>query len=139
MLNPILMDGVLHVTRLPHVNVTLNSLTVEPSFWGQVARYVSNTNDPRITALRSLAGGRDGTYNWQPRGPHRVLIRRGPHGQQLVIPPEGGLRQLLMEEAHAAGHFGSAKLYNLLCARVFWPRMRQDVTNFVKTCAICQV
>ena len=36
-------------------------------------------------------------------------------GLQLVIPPEGGLRRLLVEELHCAYHFGVSKTIALLC------------------------
>ena len=63
-----------------------------------------------MAELREKAQGLDGAIRWAVRGEHRVLERTGPHGTQLIIPPEGRLRQLLMEEVHkGAGHLGAKR------------------------------
>ena len=47
----------------------------------------------------------------------------------------------LMKEAHDSlftNHQGIEATSNLLCNKVFWPRMRLDLKDFVKSCALCQ-
>ena len=47
-----------------------------------------------------------------------------------------------MEELHCSpvgGHFGSKTLLALLLQRVWWPRMREHVSQFVAGCPVCQV
>ncbi len=90
-----------------------------------------------MRALCEKAGGIDGMFRWVNRSGHRVLERTSPAGKQLVVPPEGGLRRLLLEEIHAAGHFGSKRTQALLAQRVFWPNMASDVTQYVRECEVC--
>ena len=68
---------------------------------------------------------------------HRVLQRSAPSGKQLVIPPEGGLRQLLMDNVHSPNHFGVKHTLALLQSHVFWPCMGNDVAAFVRGCEFC--
>ena len=82
------------------------SLTVEPTFLGSVAEHTRTTTDVGMRALLERAGSIDGTYRFVSLAGHRVLERSGPHGRQLVVPPKGGLRELLLQDVHASGHFG---------------------------------
>ena len=59
--------------------------------------------------LRERTEGNDPAFRWVVRAGHRVMERVGPHGTQLVVPPGGGLRQLLLDEVHGAGHMGVAR------------------------------
>lgn len=55
-----------------------------------------------------------------------------------VVPKE--LRKNIIEENHCpptCGHAGIYKTYDRLCQRYYWPKMKQDVTNFVRKCEIC--
>jgi hypothetical protein len=47
-------------------------------------------------------------------------------------------RQKLMEQEHAAGHFGGDALFKKLWSRdVYWPSMKADCTEFVSSCMQC--
>ncbi len=91
-----------------------------------------------FVALRERAEGIDGSFRWVVHAGHRVLERVGPHGSQLVVPPGGGLRQLLIEDVHAAGHLGVARMTALLYSRVYWPSLRADISKYVRQCEVCQ-
>lgn len=57
---------------------------------------------------------------------------------KLVVPKEE--RNSLMVEAHeppTSGHLGVYKTYSRLAQHYYWPKMRRDVSNFVKKCVPC--
>jgi transposase InsO family protein len=49
-----------------------------------------------------------------------------------------GQRTGLLEMAHDRVHLGRERVYDLLKRRVFWPQLRRDVEDFVRTCSQCQ-
>ena len=56
---------------------------------------------------------------------------------QVVLPEK--LRQSVLKVAHnESGHAGVRKTYNRLLRLFFWPRMKRDVSAFIKTCHTCQ-
>jgi hypothetical protein len=61
--------------------------------------------------------------------------------QQLYIPSDQDLRQLILREYHdsnLAGHLGMDKTYECLARNYWWPTMRNDVREYVRTCPSCQ-
>ena len=58
---------------------------------------------------------------------------------RLVIPDDKTLRNQLLHEAHdTRGHFGKFKTHAALTRDVFWPGMRKDVNDYVRSCDTCQ-
>ena len=58
----------------------------------------------------------------------------------LVVPKAGGLRNFLLEELHSShysGHMGIRKTIQALQARVWWPKLPEDVKKFVRGCSVC--
>lgn len=56
--------------------------------------------------------------------------------------PQCSFRNKLLSEAHDAplsGHLGRDKTYQRLRRIVYWPRMTDDVSEYCKTCEVCQV
>ena len=115
----------------------LLSLAVEPTFLGSLAEHTRTTDDPAFVSLRNRAGSIDGTYRMVNVSGFRVLERTSPAGKQLVIPPGSGLRHLLLQDVHSAGHFGFKRTLQLLQQRVFWPKMAASVHAFVRACEVC--
>ena len=58
---------------------------------------------------------------------------------QVVVPVK--LRELVLETSHSdvAGHMGVRKTYNRILRHFFWPRLKRDVSDFIKTCHTCQL
>lgn len=57
---------------------------------------------------------------------------------KLVVPKEN--RSSVIHAIHCvptSGHPGVFKTYKKICERYFWPKMRSDVSCFVKKCKIC--
>ena len=66
-----------------------------------------------------------------------LLRRRG----RIYVPPEASVRQELLKMHHdhpLAGHFGAERTSELLSRSYWWREVKQDVAEYVKTCAICQ-
>ena len=56
--------------------------------------------------------------------------------------PSSKLRQELLKETHDtkwAGHLGEERTLALLVRSFHWPKMKEDVQAYVKTCHVCQV
>lgn len=62
-------------------------------------------------------------------------------GNQLYIPADDSIRTTLLREAHdspVSGHLGITKTLDLLSRLYFWPKMQQDVREYVNSCRSCQ-
>ncbi|XP_055721489.1 uncharacterized protein LOC129813225 [Salvelinus fontinalis] len=58
---------------------------------------------------------------------------------QVVVPVK--LRELVLTTSHndVAGHMGVGKTYHRILRHFFWPRLKRDVSDFIKTCHTCQL
>ncbi|XP_055788765.1 uncharacterized protein LOC129861392 [Salvelinus fontinalis] len=58
---------------------------------------------------------------------------------QVVVPVK--LRELVLTTSHngVAGHMGVRKTYHRILRHFFWPRLKRDVSDFIKTCHTCQL
>jgi hypothetical protein len=66
-----------------------------------------------------------------------LLIYNG----KLVIGDNGELKQHLLQSLHSSalgGHSGERATYQRIKLHFYWPKLKQHVTEFVKTCAVCQ-
>jgi transposase InsO family protein len=62
-------------------------------------------------------------------------------GDQIAVPRDQSLRTRIIREHHNpawAGHKGIAKTYDLVNRQFHWLAMRQDVTDYVLSCDVCQ-
>ena len=62
-------------------------------------------------------------------------------GGKLYV-PSSKLRRELQKETHDtkwAGHPGDERTLALLARSFHWPKMKEDVQTYVKTCHVCQV
>jgi hypothetical protein len=61
-------------------------------------------------------------------------------GSQLYIPSSDPIKSQLMSEAHdsaVGGHVGVIKTIDLLSRFYYWPKMAQDVREYVNSCSLC--
>lgn len=90
-------------------------------------------------AGRSAAGGylqQEGLLvrKWSPHGVSFV----GKPVFQVVVPEK--FRGEVLKAAHdQLGHLGVRKTYNYILRYFFWPRLKKDVSSYIKTCPTCQV
>jgi len=57
------------------------------------------------------------------------------------IPKDQGLRRKIMEAEHAskiAGHFGTYKTIGRVRADLYWTKMDEHITEYVRSCHVCQ-
>ena len=50
-------------------------------------------------------------------------------------------RRSILEKRHdnlTAGHFGRQRTYELIRRDFYWPKMKVDIDNYVKSCVTCQ-
>lgn len=76
-----------------------------------------------------------------------VLVRKWvPHGKdfvgdpiiQIVVPQQ--FRALVLKTAHdSSGHLGVKKTYQLILRNFFWPKLKRDISAYIKTCHTCQL
>lgn len=77
-----------------------------------------------------------------------LLFRKWvPHGEalvgeavfQFVVPRK--FRDLVLQTCHdnVAGHPGVKKTYDRVLQYCFWPRLKRDVSAYIKTCRTCQL
>jgi hypothetical protein len=62
-------------------------------------------------------------------------------GQQLIIPPDQGLKHELMNIWHEGsinGHPGRDEMIRCINKEYFWPGTRTWITEYIKGCATCQ-
>uniref|UniRef100_A0A8C1I8K6 Gypsy retrotransposon integrase-like protein 1 n=1 Tax=Cyprinus carpio TaxID=7962 RepID=A0A8C1I8K6_CYPCA len=77
-----------------------------------------------------------------------ILVRKWiPHGSdfagdpiiQVVVPEK--YRSLVLQISHdkLAGHLGVKKTYHRILCHFFWPKLKKDVSQYIKTCHTCQL
>ncbi|GJU03262.1 ty3-gypsy retrotransposon protein [Tanacetum coccineum] len=62
-------------------------------------------------------------------------------GNRLFIPDEPSIRTCLLQEFHSSplgGHSGVKATVKRLTTVFYWPNVGDDVSNFIKSCSICQ-
>ena len=62
-------------------------------------------------------------------------------GNRLVVPKCQQMQQLILKEAHESPltiHPGSTKMYQDLCQRFWWTRMKRDIAQFVASYDVCR-
>ena len=75
----------------------------------------------------------DSKWSLSPTG---LLLHEGI----VYVPTGGDLRTCILKACHdhpLAGHPGQMKTLELLRRDYFWPKMREDVITFVKSCITC--
>ena len=58
-----------------------------------------------------------------------------------MVPTDSALKSQLLQEFHnstSAGHGGILKTYKALSLWFYWPKMKQDIQEFISHCDICQ-
>jgi hypothetical protein len=85
----------------------------------------NSKNEEMMKTAQQFVKGKDG------------LLRMGTG---IWVPMYGGLRDLILEEAHKSKylmHPGADKMYYTLKDHFWWPRMKRDVAGYVEKCLTC--
>ena len=69
-----------------------------------------------------------------------------PHGETFVntpvlqvVVPSKFWEEVLRVSHNQSGHMGVRKTYDYALRYFFWPRMKRDVSGYIKTCHTCQM
>lgn len=85
---------------------------------------------------RGNNAGSSGQSDWEKGGDG--LLRKGG---ALYVPKSPAVREEILASNHDdpyAGHFGFARTLELVRRKYYWPGMRQEVKEYVRTCPVCQ-
>ncbi|KAL0549531.1 hypothetical protein IC582_014016 [Cucumis melo] len=66
-----------------------------------------------------------------------AIVKQG----RLCVPNISELKNAILEEAHSSAyamHPGSTKMYRTLKKTYWWPRMKQEIAEYVDRCLICK-
>lgn len=67
-----------------------------------------------------------------------VLYWTGGVKPRVYIPNTGDLRSDIISGFHNTGHLGTDKVFNACARDAFWPRMYNDVAQYIRSCKDCQ-
>ena len=59
----------------------------------------------------------------------------------VYVPANPSIRLQLLQSSHehpAAGHPGQAATFEILTRNYWWPKMRHDISQFIRNCQVCQ-
>ena len=59
--------------------------------------------------------------------------------QQVVVPQPFRSQILSLAHDNLAGHLGIRKMYTRILRYFYWPGLKSDVSNFCRSCHVCQV
>lgn len=76
-------------------------------------------------------------------GKDKIELKNGSywHGNALVIPDWDNLRETILQETHDSqysGHLGIDRTIDLTTRDFWWPKIADDIRQYVKTCPLCQ-
>jgi len=60
---------------------------------------------------------------------------------RLYIPKDEGLRRTIMEAEHDSKFAGPFRTYKTICrvrANFYWPKMDENITEYIRSCDVCQ-
>src|SRR5215813_3913059 len=70
---------------------------------------------------------------WKKFETDGTILKRG---ERIVIPEHK--KYQIMKEVHEQGHLGGTNTYDKAKRTMWWPKMEQDIRQFVKGCDKCQ-
>jgi hypothetical protein len=69
-----------------------------------------------------------------------TISKIGASTSWIICFPKGKILEFIISMTHTskvAGHFGVGKIISNLQRYVYWPKMQEDVAQFIKGCIIC--
>ena len=86
----------------------------------------------------SAASARQGLQDNWSKGQDGLLRYKG----RIYVPDENSVKAKLLMRYHddpLAGHFGLDKTIELIQRKYYWPRMREDIEEYIASCQACQL
>ena len=126
-------EPVIDVTIVDNTEIPANPLdkqTITGTSAGDIYTLIQNSYDadPWFTDQNNLKS---------------LTMRHGMwyHGNRLVIPDVHNIRTRILYELHDtpySGHGGMTKTYRALLSMFWWPNMKHQTSEYIRTCATCQ-
>lgn len=120
------------LSRIQQVNALTTTVIIPQWITDVVASY------DLILNARTGVSIRDST---QPQSPYTLTGSILRYKDRIVVGSSTSLRDQLLSSFHDSvlgGHSGDRATYQRLKQLFYWPGMKASVTQFVKTCPICQ-
>ena len=98
-------------------------------------------HDDWVNSFRTDDG--ESTKRYRTRSQAWAMDQEGllRHKDRLYVPGDAAVREELITKCHddpLAGHFGAAKTHELLARKYHWNGSLKEVTDYVRTCDVCQ-
>lgn len=98
-------------------------------------------NDPHIWEITRKLELRDNQEYLKQYCMHNELLFYSPSKNIInwkIIIPENLVRDVILEAHEKYGHFGTNKIYSVLCKNAYFKNMRKRINHYVAACEICQ-
>ncbi len=120
-------------------HVLLNLYVFVSSVGTLLNRFISSyATDPFVAATTKK-------FLLEPNCPYffrdELLCYRDSSGPRFYVPAGNDLRELIMSEHHdlgIAGHLGVTKCLRYIRRQYYWPDMKRNVRNYIRSCEHCQ-
>ena len=111
----------------------------------------SQETDPSLTSVRHVASDKkdldtlpvfyydQGVLMRAYRPPRMLNNDAWSEIHQIVLPTSVRTHVLKLAHNSSGGHLGYRKTYQKILDHFFWPGIKRDVNNFVRTCDVCQL
>ena len=124
---------------LSRVRIQLNEiqvLTTESELLGMIKE--AYTKDPKIQELIALLNTDTPVKNYRLKDGLLYVV---DDSERIYVPADWEIKRKILWNCHdapVAGHLGVERTLELMERSFFWPGMRTEVTNYVRSCAGCQ-
>src|SRR4030095_4045439 len=126
------VDSLNNRIALPPEQLSVTLLLNEEVLLSQIRH--APADDYFRKAMVDIESQSDSPFAKSPDG--QLLLRRG----KIYVPDHENLRLKVLQAHHdhkLRGHPGIRKTVQLIHRTYFWPRLRRDVTRYVRGCHIC--
>ena len=115
--------------------------TKEPK--GRTARWIHKLQEMEFTVVHKPGksiGHADALSRLPQESENIMCITESPESNRIFVEPQSrkNILELYHDSPDSGGHDGIWRTYLKISKRFRWPKLRTDVTNYVKSCEICQ-
>ena len=119
----------------PHVLQTCQGFRLQTTFH-ETHMKAADSDQTNLATLKALLKG-DSKVNTNFSIEKNLLLYKN----RWYIPKDKGLRPTIMEAEHDSkidGHIGTYNTIGRVRANSYWPKIDENITEYVRTCDICQ-
>jgi len=119
----------------PHVLQTCQGFRLQTTFHEALMK-TADIDETYLATLKALLKG-DSKVDTNFCIEKDLLLYKN----RWYITKDESLRRTIMEAEHdskIAGHFGTYKTIGMVRANLYWPKMDENITEYVRSCDVCQ-